>query len=53
MAQLCLKDRLGSRIEAWKKIGCDDVVLEWVQKGAPLHFKSVPSKTFKPNPFFS
>jgi hypothetical protein len=53
MASLCLKDRLGSRQEAWKNIGCDATVLEWVVIGAPLHFKTIPLKTFKPNPRFT
>ena len=38
-----LNTRLSEHIDAWKRIGASDTVLDWVSQGVPLTFVDKPS----------
>jgi hypothetical protein len=52
MANVGLQWRLGQRVDAWRRIGADSTILDWVVHGVPLTFIDEPCKTFFPNPEF-
>ena len=52
-SKIDLEQRLRSRLQAWKDIGSNVKVLEWIEKGVPLTFVKNPGKTYIANPKFT